>query len=169
MKKHYFKKGIGYYTGQFLARFVIFLIRDRTKMSCVHFVEKKIDTIVEILPYIEKKKRYTTSEITGVIFSAVKKFRKCPSGYYCASKSLSDSGIPIYWALASREKNVRFIVNGYNELSDNGYLKKFGLSNEDLSKYINTIAIKYSFNGKVLPRSFIENEKVFYPNLIIKK
>jgi len=44
-----------------------------------------------------------------------------------------------------------------------------GLSIELLVKYINTTAIKYSFNNKVLPRSFIENGKIFYPNLIIKK
>lgn len=61
-------------TGYFLGRFVAYLIRYRTKKNCINFFYKKIDTI-EILPYIEKNKRYTTSEIVEEIFKAVTRFR----------------------------------------------------------------------------------------------
>jgi hypothetical protein len=141
--------------------------------SLVKPLNSRPEDVQSLIPALFKTEGNTNSTIMSQIHSAGKQFQKSGKGFYNAAGSISDDSAPLYYSMASRfsgKKDVDFFVNGYTDLNSSGFLRKFGVEPEKVADFMNTHLSKLKFNGKSLPKAFVdENGTVKIPNLLVKK
>lgn len=132
------------------------------------------DETQEVTSLIPSITRAMTSDVEGVIKQNLSKVSGANKGdLFRGATSLSDGSFPAYIRNIQREAQRGVgepIFGGYQDLNTMGFLKQAGVTNEQTAGYLNKYITDFNkTTGKNIPKAYIENDRVQYPDIIFKK